>query len=334
MKLLIMALLYFNMTCKVSVGQVQFDTVNSITITQSIKKLSDTAQITLPRNFSQANIAGRVDSLERKNILDFIKVDDPVVIELGYDDDLAIEFEGYVKRVGAGIPLLIECEDEMWKLRKSTFNHTFKKVSLNELIKFVAPNYKYEIIDDINLGKFIIQNASAFETLEALRKDYLLHSYFKGKTLVVGFPASLVPDITHRYNLNRNVRNSSALDFLRKEDVKLQIKAISNNSNGTKKVVTVGESGGATRTLNYANKTENELKHLAEKNLNSLNFDGYQGSFSAFGIPRIKAGEAAQITDPNYPNSEREGIYLVEGVTKTFSESDGFKNVIKPSLKI
>lgn len=334
MKFLIMASLYFNMACSITVGEVQMDVCNSVKISQSIKQLSDTAEIVLPRNFANSQVAGKVDSLERKNILDFIKVNDPVKIDLGYDDDVETEFEGYVTQVGSDIPLLIKCEDEMWMLKKSTFNKTFKKVKLSELLLFIAPGYTYEIIDDIDLGKFIIQKASAYETLEALRKDYLLHSYFKGKTLVVGFPANLNPEVKHQYNLSRNIRDASSLEFLRKDDVKLQIKAISNNSDGTKTIETVGETGGATRTLNFANKSANDLKLLAEQNLATLSFDGFQGSLSAFGIPRVKAGEAVALTDPNFENSEREGDYLIEGVEKTFNKNDGFKNEVKLSLKI
>ena len=328
-----MALLYYNMSCQINIGNVQFNTVNAVEVNQSIKELSDKAKIVLPRNAKELLIDGVVRTLEKRNVTDYIKVGDLVKIELGYDDKNTTEFEGYVTRVGADIPLEIECEDEMYKLRKTTFNHTFKKVSLKELIKFIAPGYTYDIIDDINLGKFIIQNASAYEVLEALRNDYLMHSYFiKGKTLVVGFPSDLKPSTIHVYHTTKSIRSASNLKFVRQDDVKIEIKAISNNSDGSKKVVTVGESGGSTRTLNFMNKTEAELKKVAKANLDTLKFDGYQGSLDAFGTPSPKSGEGAKIIDPEY--SEREGVYLIEGVDKFFNSSDGFKNVVKLSMKI
>ena len=328
-----MALLYYNMTCKITVGNLQVDTVNSVTIKQSIKVLSDTAKITLPREFREVRAEGRIQSLEQKNILDFIKVGDAVSISLGYDEDVAEEFTGYVTKVSADIPLLIDCEDEMWKLKQTTFNESFENITLSELLKVIAPDYTHEITGEVNLGKFIIQNTSAYHTLKALRKDYLLHSYFRGKTLVVGFPSSMTHINEHTYHMNRNVRDAGSLKFLRKEDVKLQIKAISNNPDGTKEVVRVGESGGATRTLNFSSKTRDELRQLAEENLNSLHFDGYSGTLSAFGLPRIKAGDAANIIDPGYPDSERDGRFLIEQVRKTFS-NNGFKNEVGLSLKL
>lgn len=328
-----MAFLYHIMSCRVTIGVVQFDYVNSIQIMSSIKLLSDTAKITLPRNTS-TNVLGKDQSLVRKSILDFIREGDEVNIELGYDGELESEFKGYVSRISADVPLLIECEDEMYWLRKSNFNETFKEVNLSELLNYIAPDYPHEVIDDINLGKFIIDNASAYEVLEAVEKDYLLHSYFKNGTLVVGFPVDIKPGVTHPYNMSRNVRNAQQLEFVKAEDVKLQVKAISNNRNGSKTVVTVGETGGASRTLNFANKTEDELRQLAQRNLDSLSFDGYQGSFRAFGVPRVKAGDAIEITDPEYPDGSREGKYLTESVEINYSQSTGWERIIKPSLSL
>lgn len=328
---LIMALLYFNMSCQINIGNIQFNTANAVEINQSIQELSDKAKVILPRNARRLLIDGVERTLEKRNVTDYIKVGDQVKIQLGYDNNNITEFEGYVTQLSSDIPLVIECEDEMYKLKKTTFNTTLKDATLLDLLKLIAPGYTYEVIDDIKLGKFIIENASAYEALEALRSDYLMHSYFKGKTLVVGFPSSFAPQEKLVYNL-KQVRSKSDLQFVRKDDLKLQIKAISNNSDGSKKVVTVGETGGSVRTLNFMNKTEAELKQLANSNLKSLSFDGYQGSFDAIGTPSPKAGYSCELVDDEY--TERTGVYLIEGVTKLFNGSDGYKNVIKLSLKI
>lgn len=329
--MILMALLYFNMVCRITLGNVQFDQVNAVNISQSIKLISDTAKITLPRHFT-VKVGDRPEELTRKRILDIIKVGDTVKIELGYDDDLATEFEGYISRIGADIPLEIECEDEMYKLRKTTFNQTIANAKLSDLVKIIAPGYTYDLIDDIPLGKFEMKNASGADVFDALREQYLLHSYFTGKVLTVGFPASIKPGTHHQYNLNRNIRQARELHFVRAEDQKLQIKAISNNSDGSKTVVTVGEEGGSTRTLNFANKTQDQLKILADRNLKSLVFDGYSGKLSAFGVPRTVAGDAIEITDPE--ESGREGSYLTEAVDINFSSSVGFERVLTPSLKL
>lgn len=329
--MILMALLYFNMVCRITLGNVQFEQVNAVNISQSIKSISDTAKITLPRHFT-VKVGDRPEELTRKRILDIIKVGDAVTIELGYDDDLATEFTGYISMISADIPMVIECEDEMYKLRKKTFNETLANAKLSDLVKIIAPGYEYDLIDDISLGKFEMKNATGADVFDALRDQYLLHSYFKGKVLTVGFPADISPGTTHQYNINRNIRQARDLHFVRAEDQKLQIKAISNNSDGSKTVVTVGDEGGATRTLNFANKTQDQLKILADRNLKSLVFDGYTGKLSGFGLPRTVAGDAIEITDPE--ESGREGTYLTEGVEINFSASVGFERILTPSLKI
>ncbi|HRO76123.1 MAG TPA: hypothetical protein PLP27_08265 [Crocinitomicaceae bacterium] len=321
------------MVCKIAIGKIETEYVTSVTTKQSFKDLADTATIVLPREYRSAKIAGRTDTFERKNIKDLIKVGDVVTIQLGYDNRLKSVFKGYVKRISADIPLTIECEDEMFQLRKSNFTESFKSIKLLELLKKIAPNYEYEVIDNIDLGKFIIEHSSAYEVLEALRKDYLMHASFKDKKLIVGFPTDLKPQNNHTFNVDY-MRSADSLEFVSKDDMKLEIKAISNNSDGTKKVVTVGESGGSTRTLNFANKSEKELEDLAKKQLETLHFDGFQGSFDSIGEPYVMVGDAVTIKDKNYPNSERDGKYLVEAVERNFEKGTGYKQTIKLSVKL
>ena len=329
-----MAVIYKDMSCKITIKDVVFNIVHSVSIKQSINELADTATITLPREFSEAWKEGAVKSLQHKNIREFITEGSDVSIELGYDGLSKNVFNGYLTDIGADIPLVLTCEDEMWQLRKTKYKKTYKQVLLLDLLKDIAPGYEYGVIDNIALGKFIIADSTAYEVLEALRKDYLLFSRFENKILKVGFASDVVPNKVHEINLNRNVKDKSDLKFIRKDKIKLLIKAISNNSNGTKTIVEVGEKGGDTRTLNFANKTKKELENLAEKNLSSLHWDGYRGVLKTFGEPCIKSGEAVNITDNNYSNSEREGKYLIESNEITFDKGAGYTQGLKLSLKL
>jgi hypothetical protein len=329
------------MACKITLGNVVIEHVNSVTIEESIKLLENKATLILPREYNEAVVNGKEASFAGANILDFIKVDNPVVIKLGYDNDIEEEFTGYISSISADIPLKVACEDEMHFLRKSNFKKSFLSLSLQELLNYIAPGYNYDIIDNISLGKFIINNESAYQVLSRLRKDYGLHARFVNKTLQVGFPISLVPKKVHEININRNVRaQQNDLKFVRKEDFKLLLKAIAINKDGKRLQEDFGDKGGAQRTLHFMNKTREVLKQLAEKNYKSLNFDGYQGSIPTWGNPRTKAGDSVIITDPNYTDtkknieSERNGQYLIESVTKKFNGTDGFLRINKLSLKL
>lgn len=327
--------LYFNMTCSVTIGKITFDRVNSINIIKSIKNLTDTARIVVPREYNSVIIDGNIDSIARKNIKEFIKVGDPVTISLGYDGLNEEEFIGVVSLIGAEIPLVIECEDEMWNLKRTNFTKTFTSLKLSELLAYIAPGIKYNLIDNISLGKYTISNVSAYRVLEDLRTNYGLHSFFKNHVLTIGFMIDVKPTTVHEITLNRNVRaNESDLKFLRKEDLKILLKGISLNKKGKRLTYDFGDKNGAVRTLHYTNKTESELKNLTEKTYKSLNFDGYRGKIPTWGNPRTKPGDGALIKDPNYENSDREGKYLIESVTIDFNATDGFKRDNELGMKL
>lgn len=327
--------LYFNVSLLVTIGNVQFDRVHSIVIHESVKKLANTATLEIPRAFSAAVVANKTTSLEKKNITDFIKKGDNVSIQLGYDGDLQEEFKGYVTRIGADAPLKIECEDEMYQLRQTTFTEVIENTSLLKLLKVIAPGYEYEVIDDIELGKYEIDNASAFEVLEDLRKKYGLYAHFKDQILVVGWPYEMKVTHKHEINLNRNVRaQSTDLEYVRKDDIKLLIKGISIHRNGKRFTKEYGDQGGSTRTLHFLNKTEAELDRLVEKNYKTLSFDGHQGTIPTWCYPRIKAGDAIALQDPNYDNSDRDGNYLIEGVKIKVNKTVGILRENKIGTKI
>lgn len=318
--------LYFNMTCHITIGNVSFNNVNAVRIEKSIKQLSDKAKIIVPREFSSIMYNGSVDSFARKNITDFIKVGDPVSISLGYDGDNQEEFSGFVSSIGADIPLEIECEDMMYQLKRSKFTKSFASLKLLDLLKYIAPGYQYNVIDNVSLGKFIISNASAYKVLEDLRTSYGLHSYFKKGVLTVGFMIDVKPITLHQININRNVRakEDNSLKYIKKEDLQILFRGIAINKKGKRLLYDFGDPNGAIRTLHYTNKSFEELKNLTEKTYKSLSFDGYRGKIPTWGLPRTQPGDGVEITDPNYPNSDRQGRYLIEAVTIDFNGEVGF----------
>lgn len=333
-----MKAMYYNMICSVAIGGLQTKFVKSIVINSSIKVLEDKATIVLPREFSHLQIEGKKSTLANKNITEVIKLGDAVKIQLGYDDVLYNEFEGYISRIGADVPLKIECEDEMWQLKQTDFTKSFAKLKLKDLLSYIAPSYTVNLLDEnIDLGSFVIENESAFQVLTRLRKDYGLHSRFdENKILVVGFPVSMKPTIKHQINMNRNVRaRNISLEYVKAEDLRLLLKGISINDGGKRIVKTFGKNGGAIRTLHLGtNLTELQVNSLLEKHYKSLSFDGYKGKIPTWGLPLTKAGSAIAMTDPNYPNSDRSGDYLIESVKVSFNETDGWLRENTLSLKI
>lgn len=328
-----MGYLYKNMNAKITIGNVVVYHVKSVLIEQSIKALADSAKIRMPRN-TKLSVNNRVRNTEDYNIRNFIKEGDPVTIQLGYDDNLETEFQGYVETIGAAIPLELECVDEMYKLQQTSYTRTFNSVTLLQLLEFIAPGYSYQLIDNINLGKFVINNSSAYKVLQALKKDYLLHAYFTGKTLNVGFATDLSGEVKHNYHLTRNVRADTNLNYVSNSDKKIKIKAISTDNEGNKIIVEHGDDNGSVRTMNYANKTRNELQNLAKKQYENTSFDGFEGKISAWGEPRTRAGDTIRIIDGFISDSDRTGNYIAESVKIKFNKSAGLKRTINPTIKL
>jgi len=72
---------YFNINIRVTIaGKIQFGSVKQIEIANSIELLTTTAKVELPREFKNTRKDGQSFSIERKNLLELIKVGDSIHI--------------------------------------------------------------------------------------------------------------------------------------------------------------------------------------------------------------------------------------------------------------
>ena len=102
---------------KIKIGNLTFDAFSKVEIKKTWKRFTDTASVSLPKELYYRE-GDQIKRVER--IGDFIKTGDRVEIQLGYNTQLFTEFVGYVCRSPKiNIPYTIECEDEMWQLKKS-----------------------------------------------------------------------------------------------------------------------------------------------------------------------------------------------------------------------
>jgi len=333
-----MALNYFTIDIRITIAErIQFTIVKSIKIESTIEKFADTAIIELPREFKNAVDNNERLSLERKNLLEYLKVDDSIVIEAGYDGKLFTEFTGYISNIGAEIPILIECEDEMYKLKKMPLiNHTFKAATLKEVLQFIAPGYQVNALD-MPVGKYMIERATPYKVIEDLKEKFGVRCFFKGKILYAGLTVDFKPQRVHDFTFGKNIRGSTDLKYKTQASRKRLIKAVSMQKGGTDKKVTYeyGEPGESEISLHAPlNLNQEQLKEWTEKYYFSMVFDGYEGSVDGWFYPRTEVGDSANVKDPNYPTGYRDGQYFIDGVTTLINESDGIKRQNKLSFKI
>jgi len=302
--------------CQLTIGPLALDFVNDITIESSWKDLTDTCTLRIPR---------QVLVLGRQLLPDVVKVGDRVVVRYGYDDQLRTEFSGYVVGVKTGPPVEIQCEDDMYLLKRKPMTQSWRDVSLQTLLEYVRAqhglSFPIQVLGAAGLGKFTINQATGAEVFDALRKDYGIRCFFRAGTLVAGDPYKALDTAPrHAIAMQGNVV-SHDLQYVRAQDVRIKVRAISHiegKKKGRKRIVKeFGDKlDGELRTLNFVGVSEADLIQRGEAELKRLRFDGYRGTVTTFGIPLVEHGDVVTIQDGDYP--ERAGDFAVDKVSKSF----------------
>lgn len=300
--------------------------VTEIVVESSWNLLTDTAEIVIPR---------KVKFFDKNKVRDVFRRGDFVTISFGYNGTNVQEFRGYITEVSADIPIRIKLQDEMWKLKQADVNFSSPNISLKDLLTQIAPGYKIDALEGVQIGSVRFPKTTVAAVLEKLQQEpWNLNTYFKtvNDTLVLvcgKYYADDSSEPTVNFHLERNCVSSS-LNYVRKDDVLILIKGVSTLTNGTKIEVEFGDKDGQTRQLTHYNKTKKELEVLVKLDYEKSKQDRFNGSFTAFGIPSVKHGQKASITSTLY--NDRNGTYFIEGVTKTFNR-DGIRQLIKLDQK-
>jgi len=257
----------------------------------------------------------------------------PVRVHLGYDDKNKLLFEGYISQIKPNTPLEIVCEDEMYQLKRSKkISQTYTGTLKNLLQKYFAGVRLDSKMPDVKLTNFILKEATQAEILARLKEVYGLCAYFRGKQLYVGLPYFEGTERKHKFHFQKNVITSD-LEYKKTEDVRLKCKAISFLSNNTKIEAEVGDSDGEQKTFHFFGiNNKAQLETLAKNELKKLKFEGYRGSFEAFGVPVVAHSETVLLYDNRYAERNGQG-YLVDKVTTSWGVS-GYRQKIEIARKV
>lgn len=283
--------------------------INNVEIEKSWKMLTDTAEITLPRN---------TNDFDKLNVKEVFKRETQVIVKLGYDGVLIEEFRGYISQVSADFPIKIKLEDEMRRLKKIPVNFSAKNVGLKELIQKYVKDYPIDIDADIQLGAVRFSKTTLGEVLEKLQKDMSIYSFIRNEKLTIAKPYSDV-EVTHLFDLERNCVDNS-LNYLSKEDRLIKIIGKSIFGKGKKLEFEFGDND-ATDKINwtFTHREKKQLEVAVKKMYNDRKKDGFDGSFTTFGLDSLKHGEKVILTSTLYP--DREGVYYIDRVQKSFGKN-------------
>jgi hypothetical protein len=284
-----------------------FDYVVDCEIVSSWQELTNTCSFTLPRKVGKL----LTDSLDR-----IIQVGNEVVIKAGYNTTIKTYFTGYITEIGASAPLLIKCEDAMWKLKQVQVSKTYKSVRLSTLLQDILPaGFKYNAVDR-QLGGIRYHKMTVAQVLKDLKDSFGVTSYMRNGTLYSGwaYDTDLTGEAYNVYlHFEKNIFNNN-LVYKRKEDVKLRIDAVSIHSNGNdiRYSYPSENAEGEVHTLHSYGKELKDIKADAQEQYSKMVYDGYRGSFSTFGHPFIDHGFVVNLASDIYP--ERDGKFFADRV--------------------
>lgn len=297
----------------VTAGGLQLDDyIHNIHIESTHTQLGDFADIQIPRNVTFQG--ERWDKI--------LKRGDEVSIQLGYEGYAPNqEFKGKISHISPEIPITIHCED-IQDFKTRTINKSYQSVNLQEVTRLLAGDMPF-VARDIDLGKFLIKNATPALVFQKLREDYGLASYIQNGTLYVGAKYANNNIITHTFNA---WCRGSNLQYVLKEDVKIHVKCVSTILETNKKIeAEAGEEGGESRTYPFVGITSKaELQKLANEQLAKISLDGYQGTLLTLGNPYVKHGDKVIIVDKEFEGL-RTSKYFTDKIVVSYSKSNGYK---------
>lgn len=292
--------------------------LDNVSIKTSVETLADTATIVIPSQLH--NKALKVE--------DKVKKGDKVVIELGYDGDLNLEFIGYVLSVAEEEgSIKIECEDDIFLTRKPLKDEQLSNTTVKELLQKVAKLIGYKVETNYSRGydKFVIRNANGYDVLKKLQEECKLNIYLRNGTIYAN-PAELAESDKNVYfDFSRNIETAS-LKYRKADEKDFEVTVEGIDKNGKRQKVTIGKEGGEKRHVIVTSwKSEEDLKARGETELKTLAYDGYEGDLTSWLRPFLLPGSSARIVDKDY--EYKQGDYFIKSVDTDFGSGGASRKI-------
>ena len=317
--------------------------MNGVTIKRSLKSYGDSCVIKLP---SLAKIKNGTQVSGWQTVGRLINDGDVVSVKLGYDGVMVEEYGGFVRRRTLGMPLEVECENYSRQLRLNVAVSGFlgstnvrelieiacgiRGVSGGSAVKLAKAKTDVTVMCEVEVPVVNVRflpgsnGLQIIDEVNKLTQRVLSIFFITPKVLWVGltytpYTKSIDPlgvgNVTYRLGYNCIKDNG-----LKERVVSEPVQVILNG------VVATGQVVQSKSEADYAARKEIALQNnitdvgalriLANEKQYRMNYAGYEGVVNGFLQPYCAPGYQATIIDDRYP--ERNGVYLVEGVTVTF----------------
>lgn len=320
----------FYLTSDITIGYYKKVKPSKVTWKTDINSFTDTCTIELPRisylKTVKTTTEDKQEPNERKEYV--FKENDKISISLGYDGVNSKRFEGFIKRVNMGMPVKVECEGYSYLLYDIIFNKSYQSVTVKQLLTDVCAGTEIVLsseIPNIPLTNVRFKNATGIQVLEWLQKECHLAVYFnfnelyvgtqfgkKGKTvkLLLGWNTIKEDDFKQRL-VDKNVRV-----VIKEKDGKGEVKKTKSDVEKYDDEKEIKIKAGIPADL---------LKQIANRLQTKSNYNGYEGSITAFLEPATNKGDAAEIDGYKYP--DKSGRFFVESVEGEFGPGGGRQKI-------
>ena len=326
----------------IKIGGYEFDYNVSVSVSSSYDQFTDTARIVIPSKFRDVN-----KTMINNNGV--FKRGDAVEIKLGYYPNLTTVFTGYVNKVIPNSPMVIECEDESWKLKQINIPNFYQKdCTLRQLITHLigSSGIEFDCIDT-NIGTFRISNkdyVNVVDCLNELKSNFGLYSWFRNGVLYVGYPNTqqFFTPSEKTFGFETNIISDN-LEYQITTQADVVLQGISNKLDNTKitryayydaegNIILSDDAGqGEQRTFNYVELSSADLDAKLTEMLPNMIYDGYKGTFTTFLEDKVTPLDKVNLKNIKFP--EREGKYMVKKV-ETTSGLDGGRQIIEIDTKL
>lgn len=314
----------YRLTAKIEITGAKswrLDFVTGVEITRDTEKLTDICKITLPKKIKW----------DGENEVP-VKRGDAVKVWLGYDDRNELAFAGYVKEVGFKTPVVLECEDEMFKLKQmAAIKKAYKSTTLEQLLKDQGLT-DVKVMGEQTLGAYRVTADTVASLLGKLQESGI-RSFFRcedGKpVLYSGVIFERGTGASQVFATGINIINDQSLEQQKADTMRLNVKAVSILPNNKKIKVEVGDADGERRTITTYNKTESQLKAWAEQEIKRLKRDGLKGSLTTFGYKLVDKLDTVGIKIDGTPM----GVYQVKKNVIKYG-SGGYRQEVTLGLRV
>lgn len=299
----------------------QLDFVTEVEITRDTEKLTDICKITLPKKIKW----------DGENEVP-VKRGDAVKVWLGYDDRNELAFAGYVKEVGFKTPVVLECEDEMFKLKQmAAVKKAYKSTTLEQLLKDQGLT-DVKVMGEQTLGAYRVTADTVASLLGKLQESGI-RSFFRcedGKpVLYSGVIFERGTGASQVFATGINIINDQSLEQQKADTMRLNVKAVSILPNNKKIKVEVGDADGERRTITTYNKTESQLNAWAQQEIKRLKRDGLKGSLTTFSYKLVDKLDTVGVKIDGTPM----GVYQVKKNVIKYG-SGGYRQEVTLGLRV